>query len=130
MFRAIARKYSSQSNIKYHQGLSKVNMFRENRTYDKENRVKANKKFYDITRETHNRDADCGNSLYKKENLDYKCPMDVCVCRSNGYKPKTLPYDKDSEIHPYIKDNYPLNVKFLVDDFNKKSNTNLTMELF
>ena len=34
------------------------------------------------------------------------------------------------EIHPYINDNYPLNVKFLVDDFNKKSNTNLTMELF
>ena len=124
MFRAIARKYSSQSNIKYHQGLSKVNI------YDKENRVKANNKFYDITRETHNRDADCGYSLYKRENLDYKCPMDVCVCRSNGYKPKTLPYDKDSEIHSYINDNYPLNVKFLVDDFNKKSNTNLTMELF
>ena len=35
-----------------------------------------------------------------------------------------------SEIHPYIKDNYPLNVQFLVDDFNKKSNTNLTMELY
>ena len=127
MFRSITQKYSSFTNIKYNQGLSKVNIFRENRSYGKENRVKAIKKFYDMTRETRN--ADCGNSLYNRENLDYKCPMDVCVCRSNGYKPKTLPYDKDSEIHPYIKDNYPLNVKFLVDDFNKKSNTNLTMEL-
>ena len=51
MFRNCIRKYAA--NIKYYEGLSKVNNYRENRSYGKVNRLKAIQKFYDITRETH-----------------------------------------------------------------------------
>ena len=113
MFRNIARKYSSFTNIKYNQELFKVNIFRENRSYGKENRVAAIKKFYDITRETHNHNIDShDNSLYHKSLTN-----------------------KDSKIHPNIEDNYPLYMdnfnyssKHLVEDFNKKWKTNLTLE--
>ena len=112
MFRHCVRKYAA--NIKYYEGLSKVNnvgwstiplYYRENRSYGKVNRVKAIKKFYDITRDTH---------------------------KSNH---KLYPYIKDSEIHPYIRDNYPLNMnnynyssKYLVEDFNKRWNKKSTLE--
>ena len=103
MFRHCVRKYAA--NIKYYEGLSKVNNYRENRSYGKTNRIKAIQKFYDITRETH---------------------------KSNH---KLYPYVKDSEIHPYIRDNYPLNMnnynyssKYLVEDFNKRWKTNITLE--
>ena len=49
MIKNTARKFSSFKNIKYQEGLSKVNI-RENRSYGKDNRVKAIKKFYDMTR--------------------------------------------------------------------------------
>ena len=105
MFRSITQKYSSFTNIKYNQGLSKTINPRENRSYGKENRVKAIKKFYDITRETHKPD----HKLYT--------------------------YVKDSEIHPYIRDNYPINMDnynysshYLVKDFNRRWKTNITLE--
>jgi len=112
MFRNCIRKYAA--NIKYYEGLSKVNISRENRSYGKENRIEAIKKFYDMTRETHNHNIDShDNSLYK--NI------------SN-------PYVKDSVMRTHIK-NYPQNMdnfnyssKHLVEDFNKRWKKNLTLE--
>ena len=114
MFRHCVRKYSS--NIKYYEGPSKVNNFRENRAYGKVNRIEAIKKFYDITRETHDYNVDShDNSLYIKES------------------PKLYPYNKDSKTH--INDNYPINMNnynysshYLVKDFNRRWKKNLTME--
>jgi len=116
MFRHCVRKYAA--NIKYYEGLSKVNNYRENRSYGKANRVEAIKKFYDITRETPNCNIDShDNSLYIKG------------------PPKLYTYVKDSEIHPYIRDNYPINMDnynysshYLVKDFNKRWKTNITLE--
>ena len=116
MFRHCVRKYAA--NIKYYEGLSKVNNYRENRSYGKANRVQAIKKFYDITRETPDYNIDShDNSLYIKES------------------PKLFPYNKDSEIHPYIRDNYPINMDnynysshYLVKDFNRRWNKKFTLE--
>ena len=114
MFHHCVRKYAV--NIKYYEGLSKVNNCRENRTYGKTSRIQAIKIFYDMTRETTNYNIDShDNSLYIK-------------------KPSKLyPYKKDSKIH--YKDNYPLNMnnynyssKYLVEDFNRRWKKNLTME--
>ena len=66
MFRVFVRNYTS--NIKYYEGISKVNNYRENRSYGKSTRVKSIKKFYELTREIpeHNIDSH-DNSLYVKE---------------------------------------------------------------
>ena len=111
MFRNCIRKYTT--NIKYYEGLSKVNISRENRSYGKENRIEAINKFYDMTRETNNHNIDShDNSLYK--NI------------SN-------PHVKDSKT--YVNNNYPSNManynyssKYLVEDFNRRWKKNLTME--
>ena len=110
MFRNITRKYSSFTNIKYHQGLSKVNIFRENRSYGKENRVKAIQKFYDITRCDKNENIDShDNSLYMGLNNIYI---------------------KDSKMHPHIENKYGFSAKHLVDDFNRRRNKDMTMKQY
>ena len=114
MFRLFVRNYTS--NLKYYEGITKVNNYRENRSYGKSVRVKSIKKFYDITRETPNDNIDShDNSLYVQDHF------------------KLYPYKKDSKIH--YKDNYPLNMnnynyssKYLVEDFNRRWKKNLTME--
>jgi len=107
MFRNIARKYSSFTNIKYNQELSKAHIFRENRSYGKENRLESIKNFYDKTRYTHNHNIDSNdNSLYHKSLTN-----------------------KDSKIHTNIN-NYDYSAKALVDDFNRRWKKNLTMEQY
>ena len=114
MFRHCVRKYAA--NIKYYEGLSKVNNYRENRSYGKVNRVEAIKKFYDITRETPNYNIDShDNSLYIKE------------------PPNLSLYNKDSKI--FVNDNYPINMNnynysshYLVKDFNSRWKKNITLE--
>jgi len=114
MFRVFVRNYTS--NIKYYEGISKVNNYRENRSYGKSTRVKSIKKFYELTREIpeHNIDSH-DNSLYVKE------------------PPNLFPYKKDSKT--YVNNNYPINMdnynyssKYLVEDFNRRWKKNLTME--
>tara|TARA_B110000858_G_scaffold170888_1_gene200974 strand:+ start:104 stop:472 length:369 start_codon:yes stop_codon:yes gene_type:complete len=114
MFRQCVRKYTT--NIKYYEGLSKVNNFRENRSYGKSVRVKSIKKFYELTREIpeHNIDSH-DNSLYIKE------------------PPNLPPYNKDSKT--FMNDNFPINMNnynysshYLVKDFNRRWKKNLTME--
>tara|TARA_B110000902_G_scaffold251450_1_gene311741 strand:- start:182 stop:550 length:369 start_codon:yes stop_codon:yes gene_type:complete len=114
MFRIFVRNYTS--NIKYYEGISKVNNYRENRSYGKSVRVKSIKKFYELTREIpeHNIDSH-DNSLYVKE------------------PPNLYPYKKDSKT--YVNNNYPINMdnynyssKYLVEDFNRRWKKNLTME--
>ena len=114
MFRLFVRNYTS--NIKYYEGISKVNNYRENRSYGKSTRVKSIKKFYELTREIpeHNIDSH-DNSLYVKE------------------PPNLFPYKKDSKT--YVNNNYPINMdnynyssKYLVEDFNRRWKKNLTME--
>ena len=114
MFRHCVRKYAA--NIKYYEGLSKVNNYRENRSYGKVNRVEAIKKFFDITRETPNCNIDShDNSLYIKES------------------PKLDPYNKDSKTHmnddyPINMDNYNYSSHYLVKDFNSRWKKNITLE--
>ena len=114
MFRIFVRNYTS--TVKYYEGISKVNNYRENRSYGKSVRVKSIKKFYELTREIpeHNIDSH-DNSLYVKEH------------------PNLFPYKKDSKT--YVNNNYPINMdnynyssKYLVEDFNRRWKKNLTME--
>ena len=128
MIRNCIQKSSSlikhPSNICYQ---TKINNFRENRSYGKEMRLESIKKFYDLTRanpyKIPSKNIDLqDNSMYHKSLTNMKCKSDfeVCVCLLNGYNSKICPYVKDSKM-------IPLNIKTLVEDFNKRCKTNLTM---
>ena len=129
MFRNCIQKSSSlikqsSKNICYQ---TKLNNFRENRSYGKEKRIESIQKFYDSTRAnpykkpSENIDSH-DNSMYHKSLTNMKCKSDfeVCVCLLNEYKSNICPYVKDSKMTP-------LNIKTLVEDFNKRCKTNLTM---
>ena len=83
MFRLFVRNYTS--NIKYYEGISKVNNYRENRSYGKSVRVKSIKKFYELTREIpeHNIDSH-DNSLYVKEPTNLTFSRQPC-CHSTRF---------------------------------------------
>ena len=105
MFRNCIQKSSSlikqSSNISYQ---TKINNFRENRSYGKEMRIVSIKKFYDSTRvNQHNIDSH-DNSMYHKSLTD-----------------------KNSKVHPHIN-NHDYSTKALVEDFNKRWKKNLTLE--
>ena len=139
MIRNCIRKSPSlikpSSNICYQ---TKLNNFRENRSYGKEKRIESIQKFYDSTRSlpgqnpSENIDSH-DNSMYHKSLTNMKCKSDleVCVCLLNGYNSDICPYIKDSK----IKKNYPINMnnhdyspKTLVEGFNKKWDKKLTVE--
>ena len=126
MIRNCIRKSPSlikqSSNICYQ---TKLNNFRENRSYGKEKRIESIQKFYDLTRinPSKNKNIDShDNSMYHKSLTNMKCKSDfeVCICILNEYKSNICPYVKDSKMTP-------LNIKTLVEDFNKRCKTNLTM---
>ena len=143
MIRNCIRKSPSlikqSSNISYQ---TKINNFRENRSYGKEKRIESIQKFYDLTRAnpykktykipSKNIDSH-DNSMYHKSLTNMKCKSDfeVCVCLLNGYNSSICPYVKDSK----TKNNYPVNMdnhdyspKTLVEGFNKKWDKELTVE--
>ena len=126
------------SNICYQ---TKLNNFRENRSYGKEKRIESIQKFYDSTRSlpgqnpSENIDSH-DNSMYHKSLTNMKCKGDfeVCVCLLNGYNSSICPYVKDSKgvsacnNYPVNMDNYNYYSKGLVEDYNKKWNKKLTLE--
>ena len=130
MIRNCIRKSPSlikqSSNICYQ---TKLNNFRENRSYGKEKRIESIQKFYDSTRANpykilyKNKNIDShDNSMYHKSLTNMKCKSDfeVCICILNEYKSNICPYVKDSKM-------IPLNIKTLVEDFNHKCKTNMIM---
>ena len=140
MIRNCIRKSPSlikqSSNICYQ---TKINNFRENRSYGKEKRIEAIQKFYDLTRinPSKNKNIDSqDNSMYHKSLTNMKCKSDfeVCVCLLNGYNSSICPYVKDSEggsvcnNYPVNMDNYDYSSKALVEGFNKKWDKKLTIE--
>ena len=95
------------SNICYQ---TKINNFRENRSYGKEMRIESIKKFYDSTRA--NKSETPPNS---NENID---------SHDNSMYHKSLT-DKNSKKHAH---NYDYSSKALVECFNKKWDKKLTIE--
>ena len=110
MFRNCIKKSSSlikqSSNISYQ---TKINNFRENRSYGKEMRIVSIKKFYDSTRASPSKIPD--------ENID---------SHDNSMYHKSLT-DKNSKVYPHIN-NHDYSTKALVEDFNKRWKKNLTLE--
>ena len=113
MFRYCIKKSSSlikqSSNIIYQ---TKINNFRENRSYGKEMRIESIKKFYDSTRANPPETPPNSN-----ENID---------SHDNSMYHKSLT-DKNSKIHAHMN-NHDYSAKALVDDFNKRWIKKLTLE--
>ena len=113
MFRNCIKKSSSlikqSSNISYQ---TKINNFRENRSYGKELRIESIKKFYDSTRVNQP-----DNPSNYNENID---------SHNNSMYHKSLT-DKNSKVYPHIN-NHDYSTKALVEDFNKRWKKNLTLE--
>jgi len=91
----------SSKNLCYQ---TKINNFRENRSYGKEKRIESIQKFYDLTRDgymSENIDSH-DNSFYHKSliNMKCKCEYEVCVCILNKYNQNICPYVKDSKMSP------------------------------
>jgi len=113
MFRNCIKKSSSlikqSSNISYQ---TKINNFRENRSYGKEMRIESIKNFYDSTR------VNKPNILSNPdENID---------SHDNSMYHKSLK-GKKSKVYPHIN-NHDYSTKALVEDFNKRWKKNLTLE--
>jgi len=113
MFRNCIKKSSSlikqSSNISYQ---TKINNFRENRSYGKEMRIVSIKKFYDSTR-------------VNQPNIPSN-PDENIDSHDNSMYHKSLT-DKNSKVHPHIN-NHDYSTKALVEDFNKRWKKNLTLE--
>ena len=110
MFRNCIRKSPSlikqSSNICYQ---TKLNNFRENRSYGKEKRLESIQKFYDSTRANPSENPSENPSKFPDENID---------SHDNSMYHKSLK-DKNSKVHPHMN-NYDYSAKALVDDFNKR----------
>ena len=113
MFRYCIQKSPSlikqSSNISYQ---TKINNFRENRSYGKEMRIVSIKKFYDSTR-------------VNQPNIPSN-PDENIDSHDNSMYHKSLT-DKNSKIHAHMN-NHDYSAKALVDDFNKRWIKKLTLE--
>ena len=94
------------SNICYQ---TKLNNFRENRSYGKEKRIESIQKFYDSTRAN-----------------PYKKPSENIDSHDNSMYHKSLT-DKNSKKHAHMN-NHDYSPKTLVEGFNKKWDKKLTVE--